>query len=481
MVKNNYSSGRNDDRLQHPNGKNEAQTFAEEGEEGEKITDVMDCHSYSAVGNMNLNSMLIENIRSHDYFKGLAELKTFEEVVDQIYFDCTYVSPWRPGTHKAQRAAGMCSGLRGVSNAGIPSTAYMLLFKLYCLQITKNQIKRLITHKDSPYIRIVGFLYLRYVCAPKELWGWYEPYIKDQEKFSELGEEGGGQPITVGRFLHKMITELEFHDTMLPRLPVPVLRDMTKKLEEADPGAESGAGARWEQRDDDRQRAPDQRPAAREERPAAREDRPSGRDVGREDRRRDERGDERRGDERAPRSYSDVDMPLNERNERYSSDRREYDRRDADRRDERQPDYRRDDGRSYERRPTEYDRRGADHDWRERKDYGRGEGPSAGDRDRDDRRGGYDRYERREEGDAKRQRVDSGRPSSAAAVARSEPPKEETAAEKLARLKAKQAARQGGVGLSGGRIGGDYASTGNMLQPAKGIARYQQLMKDNRR
>ena len=114
MVKNNYSSGRNDDRLNHPNGKSEAQVFVDEGEEGEHLKDVMPCHTYSAVGNMNLNSMLIENIRSHDYFKGLADLKTFEEVVDQIFYDCTYCTPWKPGTHKAQRAAGMCSGLRGV-------------------------------------------------------------------------------------------------------------------------------------------------------------------------------------------------------------------------------------------------------------------------------------------------------------------------------------------------------------------------------
>jgi len=114
MVRNSYSSGRNDDRLANPNGKNVPQTFAGEGEEGEKLSEVLTCHQYSAVGNMNLNAMLVENIRSHDYFKGLSELTTFDEVVDQIYYDCSYVTPWRPGTHKAQRAAGMCSGLRGV-------------------------------------------------------------------------------------------------------------------------------------------------------------------------------------------------------------------------------------------------------------------------------------------------------------------------------------------------------------------------------
>ena len=105
MVKNNYSSGRNDDRIANPNGKNETQDFVPEGEEGPHEKDVLPCHSYSAVGNMNMNSMLVENIRSHDYFKGLSEMKTFEEVVDQIYYDCKIVPLWTPGTHKAQKAA----------------------------------------------------------------------------------------------------------------------------------------------------------------------------------------------------------------------------------------------------------------------------------------------------------------------------------------------------------------------------------------
>ena len=120
MVKNNYSSGRNDDRIANPNGKNEPQEFVEEGQEGVLQKDVMPCHSYSAVGNMNLNSMLVENIRSHDYFKGLSELKTFEEVVDQIYYDCKLISLWHPGTHKTQRAGPSTCRRRQVRGWHIP-------------------------------------------------------------------------------------------------------------------------------------------------------------------------------------------------------------------------------------------------------------------------------------------------------------------------------------------------------------------------
>lgn len=53
--------------------------------------------------------------------------------------------------------------------------------------------------------------------------------------------------------------------------------------------------------------------------------------------------------------------------------------------------------------------------------------------------------------------------------------KVETAAEKLARLRAKQQA-----GMFGGRIGGDYVGA-TSSDPAKGIQRYQQLVRDGRR
>lgn len=38
--------------------------------------------------------------------------------------------------------------------------------------------------QDSPYIRVIGFLYLRYTCDPEKLWSWYEPYLDDPEEFN---------------------------------------------------------------------------------------------------------------------------------------------------------------------------------------------------------------------------------------------------------------------------------------------------------
>ena len=426
MVKNNYSSGRNDDRLNNPNGQNVTQAFAEEGdEELPKQADVIPCHPYAAVGLMNLNAMLVENIRSHDYFKGLEEHTTFEQVVDQIYYDCKVVSLWQPGTHKVKSASGMCSGLRGVSNAGVPSACAMLLFKLYILQLTTSQVKRLITHPDSPYIRAVGFLYLRHVVDPKTLFAWCEPHLHDQEKFSVLGD---GFAIPVGRFVTQLLTQQEFHDVMLPRLPVPVKREIDAKLNEMGLGEGRGGG---------------------------------GGGGGGDDRRAG--GDDRSRDDYSTREYRDLDAPG-----ARPPERRPYDDRRDDRGPPPRPAYdRRDDDRGREWRqpppPQQYDERQAS-----RGEYAARREEAA----RESENPALAAYERgrrpdqQEAPEAKRARAD-------------EPPAE-TAAEKLARLRARQAALLGGGGLASRSIGGDYAGGSGGASAAKGLQRYQQLVRGQR-
>ncbi len=61
----------------------------------------------------------------------------------------------------------MCGGVRGVGAGGIVSSAYCLLYKLGTLKPTKKQIVGLLNHCDSPYIRGVGFMYLRCVAFGK--------------------------------------------------------------------------------------------------------------------------------------------------------------------------------------------------------------------------------------------------------------------------------------------------------------------------
>lgn len=84
-----------------------------------------------------LEKVLCMNILSSDYFKELYRLKTYHEVVDEIYNQVDHVEPWMTGN---------CRG---------PSTAFCLLYKFFTMKLTVKQMHGLLKHEDSPYIRAV--------------------------------------------------------------------------------------------------------------------------------------------------------------------------------------------------------------------------------------------------------------------------------------------------------------------------------------
>ncbi|XP_062586088.1 pre-mRNA-splicing factor 38B-like isoform X1 [Saccostrea cucullata] len=185
---------------------------------------------------MNLNPLILTNIQASPYFKvNLYELKTYHEVIDEIYYKVDHLEPWEKGSRKTAGQTGMCGGVRGVGAGGIVSSAYCLLYKLYTLKLTRKQLMGLITHKDSPYIRGLGFMYIRYCQDPKEMWDWYEPYLDDEEEIDV--KAGGGHKMTIGEVLRQWMVKLEWYCTLFPRIPVPVQKDLMQKLKERPPQA----------------------------------------------------------------------------------------------------------------------------------------------------------------------------------------------------------------------------------------------------
>ncbi|KAM8839619.1 LOW QUALITY PROTEIN: pre-mRNA-splicing factor 38B [Synchiropus picturatus] len=184
---------------------------------------------------MNLNPMILTNVLSSPYFKvQLYELKTYHEVVDEIYFKVTHVEPWEKGSRKTAGQTGMCGGVRGVGTGGIVSTAFCLLYKLFTLKLTRKQVMGLITHIDSPYIRALGFMYIRYTQPPTDLIDWYDDFLDDEEMANEQQEldvkAGGGCVMTIGEMLRSFLTKLEWFSTLFPRIPVPVQKSIDQQM-----------------------------------------------------------------------------------------------------------------------------------------------------------------------------------------------------------------------------------------------------------
>uniref|UniRef100_T1JA16 Pre-mRNA-splicing factor 38 n=1 Tax=Strigamia maritima TaxID=126957 RepID=T1JA16_STRMM len=178
---------------------------------------------------MNLNSLILTNIQSSHYFKvNLFDLKTYHEVIDEIYYKVTHLEPWEKGSRKTSGQTGMCGGVRGVGAGGIVSTAFCLLYKLFTLKLTRKQVNGLITHCDSAYIRALGFMYIRYTQPPQDLWDWFESYLDDDEELDV--KAGGGCMMSIGEMLRHYLTKLEWYSTLFPRIPVPIQKEIEKKL-----------------------------------------------------------------------------------------------------------------------------------------------------------------------------------------------------------------------------------------------------------
>ncbi|XP_048832464.1 pre-mRNA-splicing factor 38B-like isoform X1 [Brienomyrus brachyistius] len=178
---------------------------------------------------MNLNPMILTNVLSSPYFKvQLYELKTYHEVVDEIYFKVTHVEPWEKGSRKTAGQTGMCGGVRGVGTGGIVSTAFCLLYKLFTLKLTRKQVMGLITHTDSPYIRALGFMYIRYTQPPSDLLDWFDGFLDDEEELDV--KAGGGCVMTIGEMLRSFLTKLEWFSTLFPRIPVPVQKMIDQQI-----------------------------------------------------------------------------------------------------------------------------------------------------------------------------------------------------------------------------------------------------------
>ncbi|KAI0228179.1 hypothetical protein LSAT2_021329 [Lamellibrachia satsuma] len=178
---------------------------------------------------MNLNTLLLTNIQSSPYFKvNLYELKTYHEVIDEIYYKVNHLEPWEKGSRKTAGQTGMCGGVRGVGAGGIVSSAFCLLYKLFTLKLTRKQVVGLITHSDSPYIRGLGFMYIRYTQPPPDLWDWYEPYLEDEEEIDV--KAGSGHIMTMGEMVKQWIGKLEWYGTLFPRIPVPIQKDIERKM-----------------------------------------------------------------------------------------------------------------------------------------------------------------------------------------------------------------------------------------------------------
>ena len=137
-------------------------------------------------------------------------LPDFPRLLSEIAEHVTYVTPWSAGT------------------ARVPSSAFCCLFKLCLLRPTAEQVAALLEYPDAPQVRALGFLFLRYACPPKDLWTWLAPWMKDSELFAPTPDRS--DRVTVGEYVLSLVTQPQYHGSLLPRIPLTTKRNMMLKV-----------------------------------------------------------------------------------------------------------------------------------------------------------------------------------------------------------------------------------------------------------
>ncbi|KAG5339158.1 PR38B factor, partial [Acromyrmex charruanus] len=111
---------------------------------------------------MNLNPLILTNIQSSHYFKvNLYELKTYHEVIDEIYYKVSHLEPWEKGSRKTAGQTGMCGGVSMFSQQHRIFPFYLYLYYLIINAFVENL--RLMKHVAQIYK-------IDYIALASDLW-----------------------------------------------------------------------------------------------------------------------------------------------------------------------------------------------------------------------------------------------------------------------------------------------------------------------
>ena len=124
----------------------------------------------------------------------------------------------------------MCSQVRGVATAGRPTSTWMYLVKLMTLRPTRRQIKDMLNHVDSPYIRIVAVFFVRYTQPPQDMLHWLGPLLHDDEPLKK--QKLDKHDTTVSAIVAQVLTSHQYEDTYFPRLPPKVMKEIQAHIQE---------------------------------------------------------------------------------------------------------------------------------------------------------------------------------------------------------------------------------------------------------
>jgi pre-mRNA-splicing factor 38B len=158
----------------------------------------------------NMNNLLLNNILSCQYFKDVVGTMDFFQLIEEITKNVTYAEPWTVGTN------------------GIPSTLFCIIYKFMLMKLTENQVYYLVNYQGNDYVRCAGFLYIRYMSDPKDLWNLFSNYLNEEKYFTPTIDSKN--KITFGEYCENLLKEYDYYGTRFNRIPIQIERDIKSNL-----------------------------------------------------------------------------------------------------------------------------------------------------------------------------------------------------------------------------------------------------------
>ena len=149
---------------------------------------------------------------------------SFSSLLEEAREKVTHVEPY---VVCRRRVNGARRWQQGTSRK--PSTAFCILVRLFQLGLHEGHVHVLLRPNEKPVVRCLGYLYLRYVLAPAQLWRWCEAELYEDAGRTSAALVGGAQT-TVSAWLRALLAEQKYYGTILPRIPVKIEREIKVKM-----------------------------------------------------------------------------------------------------------------------------------------------------------------------------------------------------------------------------------------------------------
>jgi len=147
---------------------------------------------------INFSPILRTQIEKSLYFKSLLAMTDPLQVLEDIYHHAHHAEVY---TKKEDTE---------------PSTLFCCLYRLISMKLPEAELRSLLVRTDSPYLRAVGFLYIRF-SNPKDAWPCFRDYLFDMQEFFPGVCKLKSQ--TLGRWIEGLLAYDKYYGTQLPRIP----------------------------------------------------------------------------------------------------------------------------------------------------------------------------------------------------------------------------------------------------------------------